>query len=111
MWQSSGLQAPPAVVAAVQEYRTDMDSLGQWIDEFCTISGGLWSSTSDLYQSYVQWAKSSGYKVLAKRTFSNRLQERGFTSKKSGHLNTRGWDGICLKVDTSTMFDGTSDTE
>ena len=37
-WQRVGLAPPRSVTAATQEYRADMDVLGQWLDEHCVIA-------------------------------------------------------------------------
>jgi putative DNA primase/helicase len=75
-WQSSGLQPPQAVVAAVSEYKSEMDVLGQWIEENCAVSPAATISASIAYDDYRNWAIRNGFQIMNSNTFGRRLGKR-----------------------------------
>ena len=81
-WQRDGLQEPTAVKEATARYRSDMDVLGDFIEEKCVEFPEAWAKVSELYKAYDTWAKASGEKALNKKDFGTRLGERGFESKR-----------------------------
>lgn len=77
-WRDVGLRPPEKVVAAVAEYRADMDRLADFISSTCHVGLGLYVPTGDLYTTYKSWAYDNGEEVQSKRTFSIMLSEKGF---------------------------------
>src|SRR6185312_4674391 len=55
-WRIDGLRPPEKVVAAVAEYRADMDRLADFISTTCHVGTGLYVPTGDLYSAYRSWA-------------------------------------------------------
>jgi putative DNA primase/helicase len=92
-WQQGGLQDPPDVMAAGQAYRAEMDLLGQFLSECCTVLPGrpeLRTQSAVLYKAYSNYAGDD----LTQTMFTLRLKERGFTT-----TSMRGriyWQGIGL---------------
>lgn len=84
LWQQRGLGAPADVVQATDEYRKDSDVMGSFLDDSCDVGGGLEVRASDLYQAFKRWAKDNGEFELSQTAFGRRLDERGFTVRKSG---------------------------
>jgi len=75
-WQTEKL-APPAVIQdAVAEYKAEMDVLGQWIEENCTLAPEHTVSASTAYDDYKRWALANGYFPLSANTFGRRLKEK-----------------------------------
>ena len=95
LWQKEGLGMPVEVMAATDIYRTEMDAIGAFIEDACTIHADAKESVGDLYREYTAWAEENGERALNKRQLSQRLGERGF-------VNVRGtggwyfWQGFCL---------------
>lgn len=80
-WQRDGLQVPEAVVNATAEYRADMDTLGDFIEERC--EKGDECRANDLYKSYVKWCASNGNQhPLSMKRFGSELNDRGFKTDK-----------------------------
>lgn len=77
-WQKHGLGEPAEVTEATKEYRVDMDVLETFISERCVVSEGAWVKFKGLYNSYVEWCEESRESPENKRTFGDRLKERGF---------------------------------
>ncbi len=76
-WYKSGLRPPQAVLAANEEYRAEMDALGDFLRQ-CTISEeGAEVASGQLYERYRSWAADNGEKnVLSGRAFGLRMKGR-----------------------------------
>jgi putative DNA primase/helicase len=99
-WQANGLQEPDEVLAATDSYRSDMDTLAQFIEDSCTVHAGAQAPATPLWKHYTRWCDESGEKPLKQRAFGTRLGERGFESFKytdGPHKDRKGWAGIGLK--------------
>ena len=97
-WLANGLQDPPIVKDATQEYRLDEDVMGLFLDTKCTREGE--AKANELYKSYRDWAEHSGEFEMSQHRFSNALLERGFKKvrRNSGYI----WKGISLMDSNST---------
>jgi len=94
-WQKQGLGVPSAVKDATSVYRDEMDAIGAFLEDACTVHGDAKVSASDLYREYTVWAEENGERALNKRQLSLRLGERGFTRKR-GTGGYYFWYGVCL---------------
>ncbi len=93
-WYSEGLSKPEAVTSAVSAYRSDMDLLGQFLQEECVQGSNHLVSNEDLYTRYVRWTERLGEFTLSASVFGRRLAARGFQPHKMG--GARGWFGLGL---------------
>jgi putative DNA primase/helicase len=93
-WQREGLQPPEKVQTAVQQYRTETDTVGQFLDDCCKRNPESKVSTKDLYDAYRGWCYSNGETALAKHELGKQLKERGFTTTRTKSI--RGWGGLEL---------------
>jgi len=75
-WQKNGLNEPKVVTDAVSSYREEMDVIGQWLGERCTVAASLDSKAGDAYQSYKYWAEDNGYRPMAGGTFGRDFGDR-----------------------------------
>jgi putative DNA primase/helicase len=96
-WQDRGLQFPKKIEAAVEAYREEMDVLKEFIDDRCVIDSTTEISNSDLYKAYRKYCEERAQSVMAHRTFTQRMSERGFNQirKHRGRI----WLGIRLLLD------------
>jgi len=95
-WQAEGLVAPRVVQAATEGYKSEMDTLGNFLADCCVVDARGRVAASELYEEYNQWCQDAGVRYpLTKTTFGVRLKERGFRAKKSG--NERLWQGLELR--------------
>lgn len=83
LWQKEGLEMPLAVRDATKEYRKDMDVVSAWLDECCTLGEGR-EKTSDLYQSYVDWAEKNNEYKMSNRKFGDGMAKRFERTKSHG---------------------------
>lgn len=98
-WQKRGLQdVPKSIAEATQDYRSEMDIMGEWIaeclvvdDATATVPAGM------LYTSYKNWAIDNGYKVpMTNQALCRAMEDRGFVKK---HTNTANvWIGVRLRI-------------
>jgi P4 family phage/plasmid primase-like protien len=89
-WQAKTLRdVPDIVVEQTQQYRTEMDVIGQWIAERCVARAELKSPSGELYDSYKGWALDNGFKPRTSPQFGRHLDERGFDAAKSGSKRYR----------------------
>ncbi len=89
LWQKEGLELPSAVQDAVKEYRSEMDVVSAWLDECCIIGEGR-EKTTDLYQSYVQWAEENNEYKLSSRKFGQEMAKRFERTKNNGSCYYNG---------------------
>jgi putative DNA primase/helicase len=92
-----GLHPPEAVLASTQDYRKDMDVIGQWIEERCVIGPQEGVSTSMAFLDYSQWAEDEVGWEIKKLTFRRHLSDRGFGAAR-GTGGMRLIRGLRLKT-------------
>jgi len=82
---NQGLNPPKAVLASTQEYRHDMDVVGQWIAEHCELDPNATVATASAFSDYHHWAEEEVGWTLKKLTFRRHLADRGFAAVKGTH--------------------------
>lgn len=98
-WYKNGLNDPPEVMAAVEEYRQAEDVLGRWIDENCLTALGkdaLSERAQTLYDSFKRTCEAAGEAAMTNRRFGEELLHRGYERKRTGQGNR--WYGIALRA-------------
>ena len=91
-----GLEPPKCIQDAVSEYRSEMDIIGDWIDECCVEDPHAKVSAKDLYASYRNWSQASGQHPFGKKRFSQKLEGKGFEKDRTGQV--RFYVGLALKT-------------
>ncbi|MBK6350114.1 MAG: phage/plasmid primase, P4 family [Steroidobacteraceae bacterium] len=82
-WQRDGLRPPETVTRAVQDYRTEMDVLGTFIEEVCKVERLGEATAKALYTAYRTWTEESGEHPVTQMAFGLAMQERGFERKRT----------------------------
>lgn len=96
-WQTFGLGTPEAVRSATDEYRTEMDLVGRFLDE-CTLRGPRCEvRATPLYEAFKRWCSETGEKEISQTALGKRLAERGLERTKDSQ-NRVVWRGIGLPV-------------
>ena len=106
-WQSQGLNPPPEVIAATDEYKSEMDLIGMWIEECCVTVPHATAQASVLYGNYKRWVEDNGGYPLSSTKFGLKLGDRGFPKEKSGTVVYRGI-GLLDTSDSPDSFQGSS---
>jgi putative DNA primase/helicase len=78
VWREDGLQTPPAVKNATAEYKSQMDTLGTWLSEYCCKDKSVKTSHKELFYYYKEWAEDNNEWQMTGKKFSQLLMERGF---------------------------------
>ena len=83
-WRRAGLRTPESVSAASAEYRTENDTLGQWMNDCCTRQpAGVVAESGALYHNYREWTESRGEHTLTNTAFGLSLERLGFHSSRA----------------------------
>jgi len=98
-WREEGLKTPSAVISATNEYRNEMDVIGQFIKDQCVEKEGITTKVKDIYTAYHKWCADNNERAVSDRYFSLRMQEIGF--ERTRNSETRFWKGLGLKTETS----------
>ena len=101
-WQVEGLKLPPEVAAATDEYRAEMDVVGEFLLECCCENPLTSTSAGELYRRYDSWCITNAERPLSKRFFARRMKDRGFESRRSTG-NQLVWDGVGIAQQASDM--------
>jgi hypothetical protein len=96
----SGLCPPPEVQAAINEYKTSLDSIQRWIDEQCLKfepnNPDLLEPFSAIFNTYNTWATLNGEPTYKNKGFAKRLDDKGLkTVIGSGNVKFR--QGVKIK--------------
>ena len=81
-WQSEGLNPPPVVKTATDEYREGEDIVGQFIAECCRLQDGARVNAGALYSAFVRWAQDYGLETMSHTIFGERLARHKGIDKK-----------------------------
>jgi len=108
-WQKEGLGIPTAVTQATEEYRSDQDALGRFIDECCELDVNARIKTSELFKAYKTWCDESGDQAEKNNEFGKSLRKRGFELSRT--KSARFYNGITLVLvgDSCTGYKASGD--
>ena len=116
-WQEQGIGTsvetgiPQVLMDMKQQYKLDMDTVGQFLQERTVNTrdndesecADYRTKSSDLHTAYRLWAQDNGYKPKGSKTFSQTLIHGGFKSIRIGTV--RGFEGIRLLTPSEIMTD------
>ena len=94
LWHESGLNKPPEVESAKDQWRAEMDQLGRFIEERCVTGEGFTVQASTLYSDYRRWAEAGGEPAITARAFGLKMGER---YEKVHGVRGEVYQGIGLK--------------
>ena len=94
-WRETGLDAPPSVRAATDEYRQDSDVLGGFLEECFVAEESAHVSAAAVRELYKRWCERTGEKALSENKVGAVLKERGYVrGKERGDGNRFHWYGL-----------------
>lgn len=94
-WQCEGLKTPTCVSRATEQYRSEEDTIGQFLAECTVPDRDERTLISTLYEAYQAWSEREGIKRPdTAKTFNRKLDERGMHRVKSH--GGRFWDCISM---------------
>ncbi|MBU4355632.1 MAG: DNA primase [Proteobacteria bacterium] len=75
-YRREGLNPPPMVLQATQDYQEEEDDVGRFIDERCIQTDDARVRASELYDGYKRWSDDNGLTPMSNRKFPERIMER-----------------------------------
>jgi putative DNA primase/helicase len=95
-WRKEGLVVPEAVSVATDDYKGEMDIIGNFLKECCIQSPGVSIRIRELFKAYQEWCEQNNEKAVSERILTSRLKEMGFNRIRSAEA--RYWSGIMLRA-------------
>jgi len=96
-WQKyRDLMEPEEVTIETAVYRSEMDILGDFLDDCCIVEKAGKVTHSILYQAYGEWCHQSDEEPITTRMLTTGLQGRNFLAKR-GHAGKKVWHGLALR--------------
>ncbi len=91
-----GLDEPPGVLAATDDYRRDSDAVGRFIAEMCLTGSAVnKATTGDLHVAFEKWRITDGAEPMSQKAFGQALDKMGFPAGPAS--NSKRWRvGISL---------------
>ena len=95
-WFAEGLKTPNIIINATDEYRVEMDVIGNFIKERCVQQPGVSIKARELFKCYQEWCDDHNEHAVSERFLGLRLKELGLEQKRMG--DGRYWQGIQIKA-------------
>jgi len=95
-WQKDGLLAPAIVLDATEEYKGEMDVIGNFIKNRCIAKAGLKIRIWELYKAYSDWCDTNNEHAVSERFFTMRLKDMGYEQCRNSEA--RFWAGLGLQT-------------
>jgi len=95
MYLKDGLKLSPRIRAEIASYRKDSDLLGEFLSDILEADPTSKINQQTAYQSWTDWCKNNGFRVSSKKSFTQRLAERGYPEGRSG--GNRFYVGIKMR--------------
>jgi putative DNA primase/helicase len=93
-WCGERLKTPQIITSATDEYRGEMDVIGNFIKERCVQGPGCSSRARELFKCYQDWCDENNEHACSELFLGLRLKELGIEQKRLG--DGRYWRGIGL---------------
>jgi len=91
LWQRDGLNPPPEVTEATNEYRRNEDLIGDFLDACCELGEGFEVQATDLFDKFTAWYEVNVSKRgVSQRKFGQMMQDRLSKAKVGGKYRYYG---------------------
>ena len=94
-WCFEGLCTPRIIINATDEYRGEMDVIGNFLKERCEHKQGATIRARELFKAYQDWCNENNEHASSERFFGLRLKELGQEQKR--YNDGRYWVGVQIK--------------
>lgn len=112
---NTGITLSPRIKAEVNAYRKESDVMGEFLEEKTRPTPQGKIEQRDLYRRYHYWCEENGLKHQSKKSFSQRLKERGYSESKSGknryYVGLELHEGADASLDLTTLGINPAPTE
>ena len=76
LWLKEGLEMPSSVREATEEYRNEMDIINNFVENCAMEIEGYKEKATDIYQTYVRWAKNNNEYEMSNTKFGREFSRR-----------------------------------
>lgn len=98
-----GLKLSPRMRAEAAQYRKDSDRIGEFLEDIMEADAGAKINQQTAFKEWDDWSKANGFRPSSKKSFTQRLAERGYPEGKSD--KNRFYVGLRLRsITTSAMI-------
>jgi len=94
-WKRERLKTPAIVLNATDEYKNEMDVIGNFIKESCIQKPEASIRIRELFKAYQEWCEQNNEHAVSERFLGLRLKEMGFEQKRTSEA--RYWLGLGLR--------------
>jgi putative DNA primase/helicase len=95
-WKRERLKVPTAILNATDEYREEMDVIGNFLKECCIQRPEVSVRIRELFKAYQDWCDENNEHGVSERFFGLRLKEMGFEQGRTSEA--RYWTGLALRA-------------
>jgi putative DNA primase/helicase len=92
---AQGLNPPPCVRDATEDYFSEEDSFAAWIADNCETSPTAWDTAGRLFGNWKVYAEAAGMRAGDQKAFAAKMEAAGFERGREGRKG-RHWRGIAL---------------
>lgn len=94
-----GFKQPKAIREVMEQYRSEEDIVGAFIEEYCDESDDYEATFKDLYATFRKHREEmgDGKWVMSAKSFASRLDVRGIAKELSGHGRDKVRKGVRLR--------------
>jgi putative DNA primase/helicase len=95
-WCEEGLKTPAIIIRATDEYRAEMDIIGNFLKERCIRQNDSLIRAREFFKCYQEWCVENNEHAVSERFLGLRLKELGLEQKRMN--DGRYWQGIQIKM-------------
>jgi putative DNA primase/helicase len=98
-FQANGMQTPPEVMAATENYRAEQDPLAEYLSDRCIVDSAQRVSRNEIFADYAAWSKLAGDGTPDRASFYSKLRHVGGVDETKLRMQgriTRVFTGIGL---------------
>jgi putative DNA primase/helicase len=95
-WRRERLIAPAVILNATDEYREEMDVIGNFLKECCLLKPEVSIRIRELFKAYSDWCDENNEHDVSERFFGLHLKEMGFEQSRTSEAHF--WRGLALRV-------------
>jgi len=96
-WQRRGLDPPPSVRAATEQYRAESDPIADFLRDRCATDPELTARAGELYLAYQSWALKQGLKEREQLTATRFGRLMGQRFPKDSDRDGTFYQGVALR--------------
>jgi putative DNA primase/helicase len=94
-WKREGMKIPAVITNATDEYREEMDVIGNFIRERCVQKPGAAIRARELFRVYQDWCEENNEMATSERMFGVRMKELGMVQKRT--YEARFWQDLAVQ--------------